>query len=697
MKLHANARVVRRSPLALAVALAFAAGAASAQPLFSAPWYGKADMSAYADNYVEITPVYVDGGNAKFGEWTGLHKDGAYGLLNFNAAQSAANGLARGVSGWNLGVSSGMAAASLAQPGKWWLDGRYQGITHYVADDARLFAPNPVNQYAPPVQVGVEDVELKRQTYGLGGGFAFLGNWKGFVDLSQTERKGNQMAGGAFAYKSFNALAPVDDQTQQLSAGLRYAADALQAELAYRLSTYRNQVANSSYQVGGKTFSLAPDNDWSQISAKGAYAISPMTQLLGTVAYSWSTQDAAFSSSPVGTTRTSLNGEVAQTLVDLSLNSRVTSTLRLKANYHYLDRDNKTESFAFKGSPMYAPDGFFMSVRNLTPSSTSQRATVEGTYDLARLTKLRAWYQYKDTDYSPVEQALRTGSKNNQFGLELNSNASDLVTGLLRYQYDKRSGGEYRVNAMTDWMYAYKDLSTLRQYWMADYEENLVRGQVHFAPADTVAVQVSADWARRDYASDVCGGGVAAGADTICLGLNQTDRQAITLDTQFTPSEAINLFAFYTWSRIQQDQASNSSASLAPTGRWSAASAVADHTIGAGGEWKLNERWTLGSQLSWVNGTEKYDMSGTNGAGKPLVQYPENKYTETTLQLYGSWKYSKTLSLRANYEYSRLRSDNWAFEGSGIAVGSPINQTYGLDAPYFKTHLVALTANLRFW
>lgn len=695
MNQHAYARAARRSPLALALALAFGAGAVSAQPLFSAPWYGDADMSAYSENHVSITPLYVNGGNAKFGEWTGLHKDGGFGLLNLNAGQSRADGLAWNVSGWNLGVSSGMAAASVTQQGKWWLDGRYQGITHYVADGAQVYKQNPISEYMPPVLVGVEDVDLKRQTFGLGGGFAFLGNWKGFVDLSQTDRSGNQMVSGAFVYKGYNAIAQINDKTQQMSAGLRYTGDEMQGEVAYRLSTYRNE--RDTFQVGGHTYSLAPDNDWSQISAKGAYSVSPYTQLVGTVAYSWSTQDAAFSSSPVGTTRTSLNGEVAQTLADLTLTSRVMPKLRLKANYHYLDRDNKTESFKFNGSPIYAPDAFYLSVRNLTPSSTSQRATVEAAYDLARLTKLRGWYQYKDTDYSPVEQTLRTGSQNNQIGLELSSSASELVTGLLRYQYDKRSGGEYRVNGMLDWMGGTKDLSTLRQYWMADYEESLVRGQLNFAPSEVVGVQFSADWARRDYASDVCGGGLTAGQDATCLGLNQTDRQSITLDTQYTPSDTLNLYAFYTWSKINQDQSSNTSSTLDPAKRWTAASAVADNTIGAGGEWKLSERWSLGSQLSWVKGTEKYDMAGTRADGSPLVQYPENKYTETTLQLYGTWKYNKDLSFRANYEFSKLRSDNWAFEGLGVAAGAPVNQTFGLDAPYFKAHVVALTANLRFW
>lgn len=718
----------RKSPVAVALALAFGAGTVQAQPLFSAPWYGNADMTPYSENHITITPIYAIDANAKFGEWTGVHKGGMNGVANLNLGRhDDATGLNWNVAGFNLGLSSAMASAQVGQQGKWVLKGSFQGVTHYLADDAKLRYVGWDNQTllpafntgtsagntaatGNPANYASAPVDLRRVNYGLGGGLALNGNWSTFVDVQETERKGGLIsAGNQFSSKS--ALTPVDDQTQQLSLGVRYSGEEFQAEMAYKLSRYRNNMANDAFTIntvatGGavtaNSVSLAPDSDWNQVAGKFAYRLAPHTRVSGAFGYSWTTQDSAFVttggvSNKVwldGAAQSSLNGELKQSVADLTVTSRPWSKIGLRANYNYLNRDNTTSQYKI-GSAAPVGDCSLNSVScNVTPSYVTNRVTLEGDYSLARRTKLRAWYQYKDTDYGPSGQALRPGATNNQLGTELIARGNESVSGSLRYQYDKRSGGEYTEKALADWIGVSGAIRpTLRQYWVANYEQNAVRGQLNFAPANDVAIQLRGDWMRRAYNGDTCVSSTTSATQSdACLGLQNTARQSYTLDTQWTPTDALQLFAFYTFGKQAQDQLGNSGTNLGAATQWSYDTTTKDNTIGLGLNAKLNERWSLGSQVNWVRGTEAY-VSATNGVAQ-ASQFPVNKFEESSMQVYGSWKYTKDVTFRANYQYASLRSNAWNLDGVSVANWQ---YSFGLESPQFKTHLIALTANFRVW
>lgn len=724
MKSNQQRPAVRLCPLALALGLAFGSAGASAQMLFSAPWYGNVDMTPYSEKHIEFGMGYfgsgVGGLGGGLGQWTGLG-DSGYKLFGNVVAgnRDDTSGQYWDLSGFNLGLSSAMVNAGVGKQGVWWLRGDYQGITNRSAEGALLNYTMGTTQ-TKTAEWYASDIELRRTNAKLGGGFSLGESWKLFADYDQIERKGNQLIGQKVA-GTHGSLMPTDDQTQRMKLGASYTGDALQGEMAYTFSRYENNLGNS-YTIGGATnfVSLAPDNDWNQISAKGGYSFSKTTRLTGSIAHSWTTQNTAFADNGLVTTgglngdrAFALDGQVKQTVAELTLNSRVMKDLNLRASYRFQDRDNQTPSY------YYNEDGGVEDKKThwgytLRPSDTKNRLKLEGDYALMKRTNLSAWYQYESTKYkhdfagvgitgkgdavTDPDGTIRDDLKNNQVGLELRSRANEYVTGSLRYQYDKRSGAEYQSRAMTNINNGSADNATLRQYWLTDYEQNLVRAQLNLMPIDTVSVQLRADWRDRNYDGMTCGGVFDIGAgtgDKTCLGLTGSQRQTYTLDTQWNPSEALQLFGFYTYGQQTQKQLGNSNANLGLTSAWWTNSTSDDHTIGLGGNYKLNERLNFGVQYNWVNGVEQYDQ-GTGGVASAL-QLPDNKYTENQLQLLANWQFKPDTALRLNYIYSHVKGANWAYDGSGDGLGDKNWQyTNGLRSANGADQLIYLSLNVRF-
>ena len=89
---------------------------------------------------------------------------------------------------------------------------------------------------------------------------------------------------------------------------------------------------------------LPPDNDSLQFYVNGGYQFTPTTRLTFGVSQSKQTQDDDFNTTATNG-RTSLDGEVETTLLNLGLTSRPLSGLTLGAKLRYEDRDDDTQLF----------------------------------------------------------------------------------------------------------------------------------------------------------------------------------------------------------------------------------------------------------------------------------------------------------------------------------------------------------------
>jgi len=761
----------KRKPLAVAIALLVVApGIALSEPLFQVPLYGNADMTRYETNNVELGIGYndVSGDAYKFGEFSGLYKSDPFAIGNFNwATRDLGTGGFGNAWGWNLGLPSRQLGGAFGTQGKWDVNAHFQQITHYQTDSTRFvhqglgsgnltlpagFAGISAGNSQPPANVTAINnyldngygIKVDRDFLKIGGGYAFGGSWELTGKYDYQKREGANLIGAVMGSNGGNPRAalvpaPVNDNTQQFDIGLRYTSDVAQFNISYWYSKYSNDESTLTWQnpfanqtglwqagsgVGFPTgfgrMSLAPDNDFQQVQATGAYNFTPTTRLTGTFSYGVGRQDQAYDPYTINVAplvtpgllvpralpQGSLDGKLENTLVDLTLTTRPIARLNLRLNYHYNDHANKTpeNQYLYVGgdvvnqpvvppgqSPNQVASG---AIRvNLPPGTTENKFTVDTDYPIARGTSLRGWYTYLKTDYSVGADELRYDTNVNTLGVELRSRANQLVSGYVKYQYDQRRGSDFDQNRPYDASYTpaqvaaspFDNLPTLRQYYVADYDQNGIKANASVTPSGPVTFSLQANWYERKYRGPDCGGPndqvlpPPAVMPSQCQGLQNQTGQSYTLDAQYVPMEAVNLYAFYTWSQLEQNQdgrsysgGANQAAQSTDTNRnWSINTQSADNAVGIGGKYAPADKpYDVGFQYLYsagVTSTSPLAAAGltnvtTGAVGASAV--PDVKNTLNSFQLFGKYKYSKNLLFRANYWYQHLRADNWAYDNA---------------------------------
>jgi MtrB/PioB family decaheme-associated outer membrane protein len=616
------------------------------------------------------------------------------------------------------------------------------------------------------------DTRQERDIWRLGGGIRLGPDLELTLNYRQDDRDGTRLIGAVMGNSAGNpraALLPyaLNDVTRQVEALVQWSGAQAQLNVSYWYSRYDNDAgaltwqnpfagiagwgagapgfSGVGYPTGFGRLSLAPSNDSHQIQASGGWNLSPRTRLTGTLSYGLSRQDEAFlpytingpaapglmSQSP-GTSlavptalpATSLNGELRNTLVDLGVSSRLLPRFTVRGNYQFSDRDNRTPQnwYSYVGGDSSAqtaipggvdPERINSSrVRfNLPVGTRENRYKVEGDYELARRTLLRAWFQLRNVDYE-VEQ-LRSFSRTNTWGSELRYYASEYATGALRYVRESRTGSEFSNARPYQASYTnayiattpFDNLPTLRQYYLADYAQDLLRGTGTLNPLDSLSVTLTADWYQRRYRGPDCGGpqdqvNPAQILPAQCLGLQTANGESYTVDASWSPLAGLSAFAFYTYGTLDTEQTSRSwGGTNSPTnlGRnWGAGLQSVNNTVGLGARIApADQRWDLGAQLVYNDGRTKTSVSGPLLAPN-VAPVPDVTTRLSSLQLYGKWRYSKQIALRANYWYERFTSADWAYDNAAAWSSNNVLLT-GQQSPQYNAHTFMVSIAYENW
>jgi predicted porin len=357
---------------------------------------------------------------------------------------------------------------------------------------------------------------------------------------------------------------------------------------------------------------------------------------------------------------------------------------------------------------------------NPIPGITENRFTADADYPLMRGLALRGFYEYKKTDYQPAEDELRSDTHVNEMGAELKFRGNPIVNGYVKYVYDERRGSDFSTNRPYVAMVTPPTLvatifdtnPTMRQFFVADYNQNRIKAQATITPGESpFAVQLMGDWWKRDYKGPDCGGSndqlllnqtPPIVFPSECLGLQDAQGQTYTLDAQYTTVRDVNLYAFVTWSRYDTNQRGRSFSSVSgatigqsadPNRDWNADSRTTDTGVGAGFDWKpLGKPYSAGAQYLYNDGITAISLAAGPALTAPLP-IPDAKNTLNSLQIYGRWQYSKNLLFRANYWYQHLRADNWAYDNAtptssnnvlltGQSSGSYTANVFGISVAY---------------
>ncbi len=182
---------------------------------------------------------------------------------------------------------------------------------------------------------------------------------------------------------------PIDYVTHNIELGGEYAASWWTLGLKYNASLFHNYDStlvwdnpfSTSAGLGGacvdapnstcrSRLDLYPSNQAHNFTLTGTAKLPLMTSFLGTVSYGWRLQDdkflpftsnRCFGTDPAACSaaliapprllRTSLDGDVRPTMVNMTLVNRYVKNLDLKAYYRYYDFDNKSKR-------LFLPDGY---------------------------------------------------------------------------------------------------------------------------------------------------------------------------------------------------------------------------------------------------------------------------------------------------------------------------------------------------
>jgi MtrB/PioB family decaheme-associated outer membrane protein len=766
-------------PLAIAVALALGApGALLAEPMLQVPLTRGADMTRYDSNYLELGGGYNSADSFNFGEFSGLHKDGGFVIGNANVRKRFGDdGLGYvNAFGYNLGLPSRQLGAEVGSQGRYWLNAGFDQLTRYQFDDTSFIfnglgtnnltvKPGSVPATGivqPPTSAtqitGFENFDIKqeRDIFRAGGGFYIGRDWKISVNYRQDNRDGNKLIGAVMGSNGGNprsVLIPYDlnDQTQQVEVTANWTGKQGQLNLSYWYSKYNNDANSLTWQnpyngagvaawlpgtgfpTGFGRLGLMPSNDFHQIQATGAWNFTPSTRLTGTLAYSIMRQDESFLPytintaqipTPVALPRSSLDGEIKNTLFDVSFLTRPISPLSLKLNYQYRKHDNNTPSdiYAYVGGDVAAqPTAAQVATganngairTNLPPGTAENKFKIDGDYRIAQRTLLRGWYQYSKVDYEEAADELRSHTTNNLAGVELRRVMSEMFTGAVRYAYDQRRGSDFSVTR--PYLASYTpgtvaatpvdNVTTLRQFFVADYNRNLIAAMATITPVERVTLGLRADWYQVDYKGPDCGGsndqttpGILFPAE--CLGRTKANGQSYTIDGSWTPADAWNVFAFYTYQQYGTDQASRSwgGANLPQNDArdWSAKLDYSDNTFGLGVNFRpVDKKYDVGAQYVFSDGSGSYDLSAASGLAAPLP-VPDTKTKLNSLQLYAKYQYSKNLLFRFNYWYQTLRTNDWAFDNSTQTSTNNVLLT-GHQSPSYNANVFGFSIAYTNW
>jgi hypothetical protein len=596
------------------------------------------------------------------------------------------------------------------------------------------------------------EIQHGRDIYRIGLNALVNKEWDFKVNYREDRRDGTRMTGFAttnIAGRGSAMIVPyqIDDKTQQVEAVLAYTAKDAQFQIGYHYSRFENaldkfDVQNPFSSAAGnlnQRMSLAPDNDYHQINATGAYRFDKTTRLSATYSYGIARQNQAFlpysvngttvaASTTAGLPRSSLDGKVINTLFDIALTSKPIDKMNLKVGFQYRDSDNRTPiaQYAYvsrdAASGICAPGAATGNcIRSNAPMSTTERKLVaEGDYEIAPKTVLRAAVDHSDKKYTVAD---RTRTQTDKLTVELRKPVADDFLGSLGYIYTQRRGSDYDKNiyfrnTYTDPAFRAANGLTnnpsMRQFMWADFDENRIRASGSWTLSETINLQGVAETYKQKMRGPNCGQfanpleqvGITGGTlSSTCLGRDTADGGSLGIDLQYQPEENLTTFAFANYSQTGVRQvgrtwsAGNNSGGL-DTKNWYGDILNRDQTLGFGLKWQPQEKLDLGGTYIY---NYSIDQNAINQAATlaPAATSNSTPVPNTwnklhSLQLFAKWDYSKQLSWRFNYLYENLKSYDWALSDVGATSNANVLLT-GQQAPRYSNHVFGVSAVVKSW
>lgn len=551
--------------------------------------------------------------------------------------------------------------------------------------------------------------------------------WRYYARYAQDRKVGTRPSGGASSYPGFpfaETIEPIDYKTHEVLAGMQWAGEVFQVNLAYAGSFFRNGIDTLTWEnplvVGdpavmqrGRT-DLYPDNDFHNLKldlsaalplrgrVSGGVSVGRLTQddeLIppvvnsGTIAFppvdlaNWNTTGAL--------SRKSAGARIATLLAHLSGSFSPLRDLSLQAKWRRYEEENKTRYEAF--NPQTGESGYVGldgSVVNTVPNnlfSVQFRSVpfecrkdnygADLDYRVLRRTNVILGYEREDNECSNREHAR---TEEGRVRAALNNRDLSWATIRLSYEHARRTGDPYN-SAPNQASYAPsalfntpQTLAELRKYDLAERDQDIVNARVNFLLSATMGLAVSGKIQDNDYRA--------------AYGRLEDRSGAVNLEWNWQPRPTASAYVHYGFERrrnrmasINDDPAGYLSGDAAAGGavyplanRWEEESRDDTYTLGLGFRYGLG-RATLETAYAYLYSPYRTRYSfassgalagGAAAAAEAGEGMPDIKFRRQTLDASLRFAIDKNSALRLIYTYERARFEDWHHDGLPLVLGS---------------------------
>jgi MtrB/PioB family decaheme-associated outer membrane protein len=701
--------------VALAVALALAGARATAAPppgVDTSEWECKEcpfDDGGKVESDYEVGLGYVDDSSARYGRYSGLDEEGGHAVLNGQASQQLEDGWRWDVDAKDLGLDARRIGFRGGRPG---LDVRlsydqlpnnlYDTTRTPYADDGEGFLTLP-SDFVRAGNTGamttlnpsLEAVDIGTERRAVSAGLlSRLGEaWSAYGDYRHEKRDGTRRLGAAFGFSAIELPRPVEDATDALEFGVRYAGSNLSATLGYDGSFYSNKRSTVTYDNAylgsalGRT-GLEPDSSAQQLMGSVNWRFSPLTLLSATAAFGQLRQDdelAPYTVNrglpvtplPRGSADAkvdTLHGAVAFTTGLDGLGS-VFRTARIKVDARYDERDNSTP--VARWQPIVT-DSFTSSPSDNQPYDFEHlRFGASGDYDLRTL-----------MTFLPESQKLRIsgGYRRDEISRTLQEGADtveDTGWGRVTWQPFGWAGLAVKwggANREVDEYVAVPAIippqnPLLRKFYMADRERQFVDGTLTIQAHERLSLVATGRYNNDDYVNSK-------------IGLIASRERGATIGATWTPFDGASVFADYGWDRVTSRQ--NGSANYAATD-WFSDSEDRFNTTSFGFNFTgIGQALDLDARAYFADSSGDTLVTRLGGSAEAL---PQLRTRLNGAEVGVSWSRSAALGIRAAIRYEHFDQDDYALDN---VVPATVPTLLSLGAEAYDYDITSFLVSFRY-
>ncbi len=629
------------------------------------------------DSNIEFGLGYLDSDGKRFGQYSGLNEQGAYGLLGGSLIKrDDATGTWLNLNGRNLGLDSRELRFEHDRQGDWGYFIEYNETPSFnpYTVNTGLTGIGTATQTVPTLATPRVNVDLKTQREALTLGFSknLPEGWDVQVRFKNEEKDGARLwgQGGGNAGPVNFLTEPIDQTTRQLDVILDYPGEKLQLSGGYYGTVFDNH--NTALNVPNSTvftqMALPPGNQSHQLHLSGGYSFTPTTRGTFKLAYAKATQNEAFINVPTLNTRTDLGGAVDTTLVQLGIVARPLSKLSVLANLRYEDKDDQTPLVPYTTvTATRTLDG-----RNEPRSIRTLTGKLEASYALPMSFRLTGGIDYdekKRNTFRVASVSQRDRTDETSYRVELRRSMSETVTGALAYVHSERGGSPFLTTVVNSGATGSNLIAPIH---LADRKRDKVRLSANWQATEQMSLQFSVDESRDNYGQ----------RDGSILGPQKGQASAYSVDAAYAFNDKWQATAWVSRDDTRYEQ-------LTHTTPWQAKLRNVGDALGLGVEGKPNSRLEIGADLSHSNIRDENQQQALAGAAADVVPNFSTKLTK--LNLFAKHGLNKNVGVRLNYVYDRYSTDDWTWTTWTYSDGTQLTQS-----PTQKVHFIGISGYYRF-